>query len=521
MIAGVNSIPDVFNQAQFLVDRHIEEGRAGNIVVYYEDDKITYAELAAMVNRTGNVLRDLGVEMENRVMILMPDRPEVLYTHLGAMKIGAVSIPVNTLMSPQDYKSLLNDSRAKVLVVSSELVPKVQTVRNELEHLRHMVVVGQASNGTLSYDKLITGASDRLEAAQTSKDDMAFWMYTSGTTGLPKGVVHLHHDLIHYMYPFSEQVLGMTDRDVVFCTSKVFFSYGRNNSLEIPLLFGGTTVLNSQWPDAAKVFQIIERYRPSLFFSVPTFYAALLREAEKTPLLHDLSSIRICVSSGEPLPKDIYERWLAKFGLQILDVMGSTDVGGQYLSNRLGEVRPGSSGKLLHGFEGILKDAKGKQVPQCQVGTLWLRNDGIADRYWNKHQRSKEVFQGQWFNTGDLFYKDADGYYWYQGREDDMLKVSGQWISPIEIEEALQKHRSVCECGVVSALDESGLARVKAFVKLDEGYQASSKMEEELIDFVHDRVAHFKTPRWIQFVEKLPRTTTGKLQRYRLRQGLA
>jgi benzoate-CoA ligase family protein len=518
-MARVMSVPDTFNQAEFLLDRHLREGRAKNIAAYYENQKITYAELATMVNRTGNALRDLGVEIENRVMLILPDCPEYLYSYLGAMKIGAVPVPVNTLASPQDYRYFLNDSRAKVLVLSQDILPKVWSIKGELGYLRWIVVVGQASDGTLSYNELTAGASERLEAAQTSKDDMAFWMYTSGTTGLPKGVVHLHHDLIHYMYPFCEEVLEITERDIVFATSKMFFSYGRNSSVEMPLLYGAATVLYPQWPDPQKVYEIIEKYRPSLFFSVPTFYAALLREVEKTELVHDLSSIRLCLSSGEALPTGIYENWRAKFGLQILDIVGSTDVGGQYLSNHLNQVKPGSSGKLLPGFEGKLRDLEGREVTQGQVGTLWLKNDGIASFYWNKHQRSKEVFEGQWFNTGDLFYEDPEGYFWYKGREDDMLKVSGQWVSPLEIEEILRKHPAVCESGVVGIADESGLTRIKAFVVLNEGWRASHKLEREFADFVHDRAAHFKTPRWVHFVQELPRTTTGKLQRYKLQQN--
>ncbi len=511
------SIPEVFNQSQFLIDRHLKEGRAENIAVYYEDQKITYAALSAMVNRTGNALKDLGVEIENRVMLILPDCPEFLYSYLGAMKIGAVPVPVNTLASDQDYKYFLNDSRAKVLVLSQEVLPKIQSVKEELRYSPRIVVVGQASDGTLSYNELTASASDRLAATETSRDDMAFWMYTSGTTALPKGVVHLHHDLTHYMLPFCEDILQVSEKDIVFSTSKMFFSYGRNNSVETPLLYGASVVLYTQWPEPKKVFQLIEKYRPTLFFSVPTFYAALLREAEKAGPVFDLSSIRLCLSAGEALPKSLYEGWKAKFSLQILDVVGSTDVGGLYLGNYPGQVKPGSSGKLLPGFEGRLRDTEGKQVPQGEVGTLWLKNDGIASCYWNKHQRSREVFEGEWFNTGDLFYEDAEEYFWYQGREDDMFKVSGQWTSPLEIEEILIEHPAVRESGVVGKPDQAGLTRVSAFVVLNEGYQGSPQLERELTSLVHDRTAHFKTPRWVYFVQELPRTTTGKLQRHKLR----
>ena len=519
-MSRVVNIPENFNQAAFLVDRHLKEGRAENIAIYYEDQKISYAELAAMVNRTGNALKDLGIDIENRVMIILPDCPEFLYSYLGTMKIGAVPVAVNTLASPRDYKYFLNDSRAKVLILSQDILPKVVSVIGELKYIRHIVVVGQSPAGTLSYNEIIGGASDRLEPAETSKDDMAFWMYTSGTTGFPKGVVHLHHDLIYYMYPTCEQVLELKERDIVFCTSKMFFSYGRNNALETPLLYGAAVVLYPEWPDPRKVVQIVERYRPTLFFSVPTFYAALLREIENMGLVYDFSSVRLCLSAGEALPKDLYMRFKAKFGLQILDIVGSTDVGGNYLGNTLTKMKPGSSGKLLRGFEGELRNEEGKQVSKGQMGTLWLKNEGIADRYWNKHKRSKEVFVGQWFNTGDQFYQDTDGYFYYQGREDDMLKISGQWVSPLEIEGILQGHPAVLESGVVGMPDESGLIKISAFVMLNEKRQGSPEMEIELIDFVHDRIAHFKTPRWIYFVPELPRTTTGKLQRHKLCQSI-
>jgi benzoate-CoA ligase family protein len=517
---GVADIPDVFNQAQYLTDRHIAGGRGGKVAIYYGDQRITYAEVVAKVNRTGNVFKDLGVEIENRVMLLLPDCPEFVSCYLGAMKIGAVPVPVNTLASSRDYQYFLNDSRAKVLVVSQDLVPKIEAIKEGCKYLKCIVVVGKASWGALSYNELVAGASERLEAAATSKDDMAYWMYTSGTTGVPKGVIHLHHDLLYYWPPYCEEVLGITENDIVFATSKMFFSYGRNSSLEAPFMYGAAAVLYPEWPNPREILPKVERYRPTLFFSVPSLYAALLREVETTGRVYDLSCLRLCLSGGEALPRHIFERWEAKFGLQILDGLGSTDVGGMYLANRAGQVKPGSTGKLLRGFEGRLLDAEGREVPLRQVGTLWLKNEGITSGYWNKHQRNKEVFRGERFNTGDQFYQDAEGYFWYQGREDDMLKVSGQWVSPLEIEGVLLGHPAVREDGVIGASDESGLTKIHAFVVLNEGYRASPELERELAAFVHDRIAHFKTPRQVHFVRELPRTVTGKLRRHELRQSL-
>ncbi len=510
-------IPESFNQAEFLTDRHLREGRANNVAIYYRDLQITYAELVAKVNQAGNALKALGTEIENRVMLVLPDSPELVYCYLGAMKIGAVPVPVNTLAAPKDYVYFLNDSRAKTIVLSEDALPKIRSIKSELRYLRNIVVAGPANKDALSLDNIMAKASTFLEAEKTSKDDVALWMYTSGTTGVPKGVIHLHHDLLHYMLPLCEEVLQVTERDRVFVTSKMFFAYSRNHSLELPLTCGAATILVPDWPNAESVFQTIEKYRPTLFFSVPTFYNNLLKESEVSKAKYDLSSIRACFSAGEPLPKDIFLRWKAKFGIPIINGVGSTDSGGICISSRPDQIKPGASGKLLPGFEGKLLSEEGKDVPQGEVGVLWLKNDGVASAYWNKHQRSKEVFQGTWFNTGDLFSQDDEGYLWYQGRADDMLKISGQWVSPVEIEEALLQHPAVSECGVVGAPNEAGLIKIKAFIVLNQGYQASSDLETDLINFVLEKLAHFKAPRWVQFLPSLPRTTTGKIQRHKLR----
>ncbi len=509
------SIPEVFNQAEFLTDRHVKEGRGKNTAIYYKDQKITYEEMASMVNRCGNALSRVGVEIENRVLILLPDSPEFIYAYLGAMKIGAIPIPVNTMASPKDYAFFLEDSRAKALIISDLLYKKIENVLEGKRHLKHVIVAGEKMPGTLSFGDLMASSSPELKAEETSKDDMAFWMYTSGTTGLPKGVVHLHHDLLYYMVPSCEGVLEMQEKDIVYCTSKMFFSYGRNHSLEAPFMYGASVVLWPEWSKPEDVFNVVEKYRPTIFFSVPTLYNALLRECEKRPV--DLSSVRLCISAGEALPEDIFERWSKRFGIEIIDAIGSTDVGGLYFSNKKGDVRPGSSGKLLPGFVAELRDEERIKVSVGEVGTLWLQSDGVANCYWKRHEKNKEVFWGPWFNTGDRFIEDNDGFFYYQGRADDMFKVSGQWTSPIEIENVLMQHPAVNECGVIGFPTGEGLVRVKAFIVLNESYEACPELENELVGFAGDKLAHFKVPRWISFVKELPRTTTGKLIRYRLR----
>lgn len=509
------SIPEIFNQGEFLSDRHVKEGRGKNIAIYYKDQKITYEEMVSMVNRFGNALKGIGVEIENRVLVVLPDCPEFVYAYLGAMKIGAIPIPVNTLASPQNYAYFLEDSRANTLITSDALFEKMGDILKDKKHLKHIIVVGEKIPNTLSFNDLVASSSAELETEETTKDDMAFWMYTSGTTGLPKGVVHLHHDLLYYMVPSCEGVFELQEEDIIYCSSKMFFSYGRNHSLEAPFLYGASVILWPEWPKPEDVFHVIEKYRPTIFFSVPTLYNALLNECEKRPV--DLSSLRLCISAGEALPKDIFERWSKRFGIEILDAIGSTDVGGLYFSNKKGDIRPGSSGKLLPGFEAELRNEEGTKAPLGEVGTLWLKNEGIANCYWKRHEKNKEVFWGPWFNTGDQFIEDNDGFYYYQGRADDMLKISGQWTSPIEIENVLTHHPAVSECGVIGSPTDEGLLRVKAFIVLNEGYKASPALEKELVEFVGNKLARFKVPRWIAFVKELPRTTTGKLIRYKLR----
>lgn len=511
------SIPDEFNVAVYLLDRHLQEGRAEKVAVFYEDRTITYRELAQTANRVGNALVGLGVEQENRVMICLPDCPEFLAAYFGAMKIGAVPVPVSTMALPRDYLYYLNDSRAKVLIISEELAPQVEQVRAQLRYLKHFVVVGQPQPGQLSFAELVAGASPDLAAAPTSKDDMAFWLYSSGTTGTPKGVIHLHHDLPHFMLPHCREVVKMTPEDITFSTSKLYFSYGRNNSLDAPFLCGAAVVLYPGRPEPEKVFAVIERYRPTLFYSVPTSYWAMLNFVEQTGRKPDLSSVRLCISAGEALPRVVFDRWKELFGIEIIDGVGSTDVGMVYVSNRPGEVKPGSCGRMLPGFEGRLLDEEGREVPRGEIGTLWLKNDGITPGYWNKHEKTRQSICGEWFNTGDQYYQDEEGYFWYVGRADDMLKPGGIWMSPLEVEGILLAHETVNEVAVVGYKEESGLEKPVAFVVLREGHQPSPELERAMQEFVKSKTAHYKCPRRIFFVSELPRTGSGKVQRYKLR----
>ncbi len=361
------------------------------------------------------------------------------------------------------------------------------------------------------------GASATLEAASTNKDDSAFWLYSSGSTGFPKGCVHLQHDMSYCTEYYAKPVLGIKEDDITFSAAKLFFAYGLGNGLYFPFGVGASTVLYPGRPLAEDMFKVVQQNRPTIFFGVPTLYASMLAlpDAEKR---FDFSSVRVCVSAGESLPADILRRWQEKFHVDILDGIGSTEILHIFISNRAGEIRPGSTGKLVPGYEALITDESGHAVAQGEIGNLLIRGDSTAAYYWNKHEKTKDTMNGHWIHTGDKYYQDTDGYYWYGGRSDDMLKVGGQWVSPVEVEAALIAHPAVLECAVVGDMDADKLIKPRAYVVLNAGYEASPALADELKAFVKQRLAAFKYPRWIDFVAELPKTATGKIQRFKLRE---
>jgi benzoate-CoA ligase len=505
-----------FNVATHFVDRHVAEERGDAIAFYCEDRTLTYRDVQNLVNRTGNVLRELGVGMEQRVLLLCLDGPEFLGAFWGAIKIGAVPVPVNTMLRAADYLYFLEDSRARVAVVSAPLLAEAGPALAQASHLRHVLVAGGNPGTFLSYEDRVAKASPVLEAAPTSRDDPAFWLYSSGSTGFPKGAVHRHYDMVVCTDTYARQVLEMRETDRVFSAAKLFFAYGLGNANYFPMGVGAESVLYPHRPTPDAVFEVITRHRPTLFFGVPTLYAAMLamKDAERR---FDLGSLRLCVSAGEALPGELYTRWRDRFGVEIVDGIGTTEILHIFLSNRPGAARPGSSGRPVPGYEAIIVDDAGQPVPPGEIGNLRVKGDSTMAFYWNKHEKTKDTLHGHWIQTGDKYYQDRDGYFWYCGRADDMLKVGGIWVSPVEVEATLVGHPAVLEAAVVGQEDSDRLVKPKAFVVLKEPERASAALADELKTFVKDKIAPYKYPRWIEFVPELPKTATGKIQRFKLR----
>jgi benzoate-CoA ligase len=520
-------LPERFNVATYFVDRNVKEGRGTQTALRCEGKVYSYQDVADWVNRCGNALRSLQVDMEDRVALLCLDSPEFVAAFFGAIKIGAVPIPMNTMLRPADYAYMLQDSRAKVLVVHEALWEPLRDVRDRFRYLRHVVVVGKAGGSLVSYDALVQGQPATCEVAETSRDDVAFWLYSSGSTGFPKGAVHLHHDMVYSAELYARPILGIREQDITFSAAKLFFAYGLGNNLYFPFNVGASAVLYPGRPLPDKMFEILATYRPTIFYGVPTLYAAMLQMADAEEKadggqglarLHQaLKSVRVCVSAGESLPAPIFHRWKEKFGLEILDGIGSTELLHIFISNRIGEVRPGSSGTIVPGYEARIADEEGRVLPQGEVGNLLIKGDSAAAYYWNKHQKTKETMLGEWIKTGDKYYQDPDGYFWYCGRSDDMLKVGGIWVSPVEVENALIGHPAVLECAVVGAQDTDELVKPKAYVVLKQGHRPTEDLAEQLKAFVKEAIAPYKYPRWVEFIPELPKTATGKIQRFRLR----
>jgi benzoate-CoA ligase family protein len=517
--ARLVAIPDAFNVASYFVDRNVFEGRANNVAIECGSEQITYSQLMERTNRVGNALRDLGIRIEERVLVLLPDSPEFLYSLFGAIKIGAVAVPLNTYLKAEDYLYLLNDTRARVLIVHETLLPAIELIpKQKLRYLEKIVVVNERGGDYPSFETLMENSSPQLEPAATSKDDTAFWLYSSGSTGVSKACIHLHHDMVVCSELYARGILQIEERDRCYSVARLFFAYGLGNAGYFPLSCGATTILSPPRPDVATIFANIERYRPTLFFSVPSNYVAMLAHRPRDGNDFDLSSIRHAVSAGESLPAAVFQRFKERFGIEILDGLGSTETLQMVISNRPSEARPGSTGKVIPGYEARLVDENGHEVVPGEIGALWIKGDSTCAGYWNRHEKTKATFEGPWFRTGDKYYQDADGYFWYAGRSDDLFKVNGRWLSPAEVEAALIAHPAVQEAAVIAREDATNLTKPVAYVVVNQGFLSNDELVRTLQDWVTEKLGAYKRPRWIEFLPELPKTATGKLQRFKLRE---
>jgi benzoate-CoA ligase len=511
------TIPRHYNAAHDLVERNLQAGRGGKLAYIDDRTRLTYAELAARVNRAGNALTGLGLAPEQRVLLALHDSVDFPTVFLGAIKAGIVPIAVNTLLTANDYRYILSDSRASALVVSPPLLPAFEQAMADGGRacLREIVVAGEARSPYRSLDALLAPASDSAEPAPTTCDDACFWLYSSGSTGAPKGTVHVHASMIQTAELYARPVLGIREDDVVFSAAKLFFAYGLGNALSFPLSVGATTVLMAERPTPAAVFKRLTEHRPTIFYGVPTLFAAMLASPDFPP--REALRLRRCTSAGEPLPADIGRRFRERTGVDILDGIGSTEMLHIFLSNRADDVRYGTTGVPVPGYELRIVDEHGHDVPDGEQGELLIKGPTAAMTYWNNRPKSRATFMGEWTRSGDKYRRDEADHYVYCGRNDDMLKVGGIWVSPVEVEAAVITHPAVLEAAVVAWEDADRLVKPKAFVVLRPAQASSDALAGEIQEHVKHQLAPYKYPRWVEFVAELPKTATGKIQRYKLR----
>ena len=504
------------NAAYFFVDRHLEEGR-GDKIAYTEAETgrtLSYAQMAEGAARVAGALKRAEIRPEERAAALVLDQIEFPQIFFGAMKAGVVPIPMNTLLATSVYAGILNDSRAAILIVSAPLWETVAPALADSPFLRKVVVIGDAPEGTQSYDDFIEGAAAE-DTMPASPDEVAFWLYSSGSTGQPKGVAHIHSSMRATADTYGAQVLGIREDDVVLSAAKFFFAYGLGNELTFPLAVGASSVIYTGRPTPPGMIETITAHKPTIFCGVPTLFAAMVAQMDKTGAPD--APLRVCISAGEALPEDVGRRWEEHTGVGILDGVGSTEMLHIFLSNRPGDIVYGTSGVAVPGYELRLVDEEGQEVAEGEVGELLVSGASAASCYWNQRDKSRSTFEGIWTRTGDKYERRSDGRLVYCGRTDDMFKVSGIWLSPFEVEGALVSHPQVLEAAVVAQRDEEGLEKPKAYIVLQSG-TGDQALKDALKDHVKSKIGLWKYPRWIEVVDELPKTATGKIQRFKLRE---
>jgi len=513
-------IPQRFNIGAELLERNLREGRGPSPAVWFAQKTLSYDDVAQLTGRIAAALLRAGVRPEQRVLFIMPDCPELLAGYLAAMKIGAVAVPCNSLLRSDDYAYFMEESRAAVLVTAQGALQKLLPVLPAQRHLTHVLVTGLAEERGLlrSFERFVEETpAGAPETAVTRADEPAFWLWTSGSTGKPKAAVHAHQDWPHCCELYARKVLGIGPGDRCFSASKLFHAYGLGNALAFPFWVGASTVLAADRPTPEVVYRHIHEAKPTLFYGVPTLYASMLAQKEVS---HDLSSLRLCVSAGEPLPGELFTRWKSRFGTEILDGIGSTEVLHIYVSTRRGQARPGSTGIPVEGYDVRIVDENGAEVPRGATGDLIVRGPSTATQYFNRREQTRAKMRGEWFFTGDKFRQTEDGEFHYVGRSDDMFKAGGEWISPTDVESALIAHAAVLECAVTPKKSD-GLLRPQAHVVLAQGQKGSPELAEELRNHVRSRLPGYMVPKEIVFIAELPKTATGKIQRFVLRGGEA
>lgn len=503
----------IFNVAVPFIDRHISEGRGATIAIRTSEGATTYADLAANVNRCAAGLVRLGLDRGDRMLMVVKDCPAFFYLFWGAIKAGIVPVPLNTLLRSSSYAFMIDDSGAAALVYSPEFTDEVLPGIADAARAPKIVLCTEGSEPSLI--TLLADSEPKFEAVPAAADGDCFWLYSSGSTGQPKAAVHRQRDMVVTSQRFGVETLGIRENDVFYSEAKLFFAYGLGNNLTFPLWVGATAVLNEHRPGPATSFPLIKQSRPTLYFGVPTLYAAYLQHFSREK--PDLSSVRQCVSAGEALPPEILRRWHEETGLWIMDGIGSTEALHIFISNTAKDIRPGSSGRVVPGYSARILDEHGIEVADGESGQLFISGDSTARCYWNNAARTATAMVGDWLNTGDTYRRDREGYFYYCGRSDDMLKVGGIWCSPFEIESKLVEHPDVVEAAVVGRIDREDLIKPEAFVVLREGQAGDVELAAELMEFCRNGLAPYKYPRWVNFVAELPKTATGKIQRFQLR----
>jgi benzoate-CoA ligase family protein len=500
----LQQIPSVFNVAAYFIESNLAQGRSEKTAFYYQSETYTYAQVSSFTRRSAKLLANLDVEQENRIAILLPDSPEFIFAFWGAIWLGAVPVPINTTCSVDDIEYILQDSRAKVLLTTQEWQEKLTPIHSQF--LRRVLL----TDGEHPFVSLLVQQDELLPYANTSLDEPAFWLYTSGSTGRPKGVIHLHQSMVVCAERYAKATLGLHEDDITYSVAKMPFAYGLGNSLYMPMAVGATSVLS----DANNAFDIItdiQRYRPTILFGIPSVYASILALYEIAPL--DVSSLRLCVSAAEQLPKSIWYKWLETYNHEICEGIGTTEFLHIFLSNRIGECKPGSSGRPVPGYDVQIIDDNGFSCSPDEIGNLQVTGESLMLGYWRRVRQTRKAIYGDTMRTGDKYLRDTDGYFWFMGRNDDLFKVNGQWISPMEIEDILHQHPQILEVVVIPSEGGEELTQIVAYVSLKPGQVSSPELEMEIRQFGKQKLPHFKAPKKIYFVEILPRTSTGKIHR--------